>query len=127
MKIAFPINHDQGLESAVYGHFGSAPRFIIVDTESGEYKGVGNPDTLHEHGQCQPIKALGNNPVNAVVVGGIGGGALRRLQADGIKVYRAVDGSVDTNLELIRSGKLPEFLTTMTCAGHGQADGCHHH
>lgn len=127
MKIAFPVNLNQGLESAVYGHFGSAPCFIIVDTQTGEFKGIQNVNSHHEHGQCQPIEALGNNPVDAVVVGGMGGGALRMLQANGIKVYRAVDGNVDENLELIRSGKLPEFLMTMTCAGHGEEGGCHHH
>ena len=126
MKIAFPAEADKGLESAVYGHFGTAPCFIIVDTASGVLKGVDNIDSHHLHGQCQPMKALGENPVDAVVVGGIGGGALSKLQASGIKVFRAVGGSVQTNLELIKSGKLSEFSMIMTCAGHQQGDCCDH-
>ena len=127
MKIAFPVEADNGLDSSVYGHFGTAPCFVIVDAETGDLKGVDNRDAHHLHGQCQPMKALGDNPVDAVIVGGIGGGALSKLQASGIKVFCAVGGNVQTNLELIKNGKLPEFAVAMTCAGHQQGDGCGHH
>ena len=33
MKICFPVEKDEGIESQVYNHFGSAPVFIMVDTE----------------------------------------------------------------------------------------------
>jgi predicted Fe-Mo cluster-binding NifX family protein len=128
MKIAFPVQVDQGLDSQVYGHFGSAPSFVILDSASGQLETVGNSDAHHAHGQCQPMKALAGNPVDAVVVGGIGGGALMRLQAQGIRVFRAVEGSVKQNLDYMKSGKLPEFSVNMTCAGHqGGQSGCAHH
>jgi predicted Fe-Mo cluster-binding NifX family protein len=127
MKIAFPVQQDQGFESQVYGHFGTAPCFVIVDSETGVYETSKNNDVHHLHGQCQPIKALAGNPVDAVVVGGIGGGALMRLQAQGVRVFRAVEGSVKQNLEYIKSGKLPEFSVNMTCAGHEGQGGCQHH
>ncbi len=31
MKICFPVEQHEGLESQVYGHFGSAPSFVVVD------------------------------------------------------------------------------------------------
>jgi len=127
MKIAFPVQVDQGLESQVYGHFGSAPSFVILDSTSGEFETIGNSDAHHEHGQCQPMKALAGNAVDAIVVGGIGGGALMRLQAQGVRVFRAVEGSVQQNLEYMKSGKLPEFSVNMTCAGHQGQGGCQHH
>ena len=34
MKICFPVTADEGLESAVYSHFGSAPLFLLVDTDA---------------------------------------------------------------------------------------------
>ena len=34
MKICIPTNTDSGTESTISGHFGSAPFFMIVDTES---------------------------------------------------------------------------------------------
>jgi predicted Fe-Mo cluster-binding NifX family protein len=127
MKIAFPVQADEGLESQVYGHFGSAPSFVILDSTSGEFETIGNRDAHHAHGQCQPMKALAGNAVDAIVVGGIGGGALMRLQAQGVRVFRAVEGSVKQNLEFMQSGKLPEFSANMSCAGHEGQGGCQHH
>ena len=34
MNLCIPITEDQGLQSPVSGHFGSAPYFMIVDTGS---------------------------------------------------------------------------------------------
>jgi predicted Fe-Mo cluster-binding NifX family protein len=127
MKIAFPVQQDQGFESQVYGHFGTATYFVIVDSETGVHETSTNNDVHHLHGQCQPMKALAGNPVDAVVVGGIGGGALMRLQSQGVRVFRAVEGSVKQNLEFIKTGKLPEFSVNMTCAGHHGEGGCQHH
>ena len=127
MKIAFPVQLDEGLDSQVYGHFGSAPSFVILDSSSGECQTINNTDAHHAHGQCQPMKALAGNPVDAVVVGGIGGGALMSLQSQGVRVFRAVEGSVKQNLEFIKTGKLPEFSVNMTCAGHEGQGGCQHH
>lgn len=126
MEIAFPVQENRGLESPVYGHFGSAPVFVIVDTDNLDVRTVENNNLQHDHGQCQPMKALSGNIVDAVVVGGIGGGALQRLNAEGIRVFRAVEGSIADNLELVKSGKCPEFLMNMTCAGHLHKGGCHH-
>jgi predicted Fe-Mo cluster-binding NifX family protein len=126
MKIAFPVQQDLGLESSVHGHFGSAPGFVVVESETGSFETLTNKDMHHSHGQCQPMKALSGNTVDAVVAGGIGAGALMKLQADGIKVFRAVEGSVKENLGLIKEGKLPEFVMNMTCAGHHGQEGCVH-
>ena len=126
MKIAFPAQDDMGIESPVYNHFGSANFFVIVETGNNEIEVIVNEDKDHVHGQCQPLSALRGNKVDAVAVGGIGGGALRKLYANGIKVYRAVEGSVSENLELIKSCRLPEFRLDQTCAGHGTNGECIH-
>lgn len=126
MIIAFPTMDDKGMESRVYGHFGSAPHFVLVDSEKGTHEKVNNSDQNHQHGQCQPIYALGGNIVDAVAVGGIGLGALQKLNAAGIKVFRAVEGSVNENFELVKSGLLPTFSLDQTCAGHGAGAKCMH-
>ena len=126
MKIAFPVSEDRGLESPVYGHFGSAPLFMVLDSSKGAVDAIGNTDAHHTHGQCQPLKALGGTSVDMVVVGGIGAGALMKMQGLGIRVFRAVEGSVGENLELLKTGKLPEFSANMTCAGHQGGHGCAH-
>jgi predicted Fe-Mo cluster-binding NifX family protein len=126
MKVAFPTQESNGLDSTVYNHFGSAKMFVIVETDDGSMDTVFNQNLNHQHGHCQPMVALGGNHIDAVVVGGIGGGALRKLNAEGKKVFRAAEGSVKENLELIQSNKLPEITLDQTCAGHGGIGGCTH-
>ena len=126
MKIAFPSQSNMGLLSSVHGHFGSAPFFIVVNADGDDVVVVDNHDLNHDHGKCQPLAALGGQSVDAVVAGGIGGGALRQLNAAGIKTYRAVEGTVAENLELVKSGKLPEFSPFHTCVGHSDTAECRH-
>ena len=68
MKIAFPTDSDNGLESQVFNHFGSAPFFIVVDSDTNEHEIINNQDLNHTHGKCQPLKALGGKNVDVVVV-----------------------------------------------------------
>ena len=126
MKIVFPTQEDQGTNSVVYGHFGSAQAFVIVDVESGAVEGVSNANRIHEHGMCQPLAALGGKDVDAVVVGGIGAGALMKLNAAGVRVLRGTQGTIAENLSLFASGRLPELTMEHTCAGHGHGGGCSH-
>ncbi len=126
MKIAFPTQQNFGLQSPLFNHFGSAVFFIVADTESDSFETVINPDRDHVHGQCQPLKALNGKPVDAIVVSGIGKGALQKLVAAKIKVYRGVEGSVSENLKRIKSGKLIDFSMDLTCSGHGPDGECSH-
>ena len=126
MRIAFPTKENKDMNSPVYGHFGSAPYFIIVDSETGDLAHTDNADKEHLHGQCQPLKALSGKTVDAVVVGGIGAGALLKLNEAGIKVYRAVEGDVSENFELVKSGLLPLFTPDQTCIGHSLGKPCIH-
>lgn len=113
------------MESPVYGHFGSAPYFVIVDTAQDSFEVVSNKNREHLHGQCRPLDALGGKSVDAVVAGGIGPGALAGLRAAGIRVFRGVEGTVRENLALVRTGQLPEFGADDVCAHHqGGQGGC---
>ena len=105
MQICIPVVEDRGLESRVSAHFGSAPGFMIVDTESGNARLIGNSNQHHAHGMCQPLAALAGETVEGIVVGGIGMGALMKLQAAGIMVYRAVHPTVGETLAALHGGK----------------------
>jgi predicted Fe-Mo cluster-binding NifX family protein len=126
MKVCFAVEKDNGIESTVYGHFGSAPVFIMVDTETGKVGTVDNRDLNHVHGACNPIQAIGGAAVDAVVVGGIGAGAISGLNARGISVYAAAAETVNQNLGLLKEGKLSLLTLQHACGGHGQG-GCGHH
>ena len=126
MKVCFPVLKKEGMESKVYGHFGSAPAFLIVDTEDNAPAAVMNKDQHHAHGMCNPVKALDNQQVDAIVVGGIGRGALEKLQQMGIKVFQAKASTIKENLDLVMKDQLDEFTELHTCSGHGHGKGCGH-
>ena len=124
MKVGFAVQSNEGEESKVYGHFGSAPAFIIVDTEGKEVLTVNNRDLHHVHGACNPIMALDGKNVDAMVVGGIGAGAITKLNAMGVKVYAAVAATVRENLKLLTQNKLEELSIHHACRAH--QGGCGH-
>lgn len=124
MKICFPVESDRGLDSDVFGHFGSAPMFVVFDTEAASVSTINNQDLGHVHGLCNPLKALDGKIVDAVVVGGIGAGAINKLNKMGIKVYRASKGTIQDNIGLFESRTLSEMTVEHACGGH--IGGCAH-
>ena len=124
MKLGFPVAKNEGLDSKVFGHFGSAPMFLVVDSDEGRVVEVVNRDLHHAHGACSPVKALGGHEVDAVVVGGIGGGALMGLSQAGIRVFEAGAPTVSENVALARQGALSLWEAGRTCGGHGRGQGC---
>ncbi len=118
MKVGFAVQRDEGLESKVYNHFGSAPMFVVVETGAAEAKAIHNQDLNHTHGACSPMKALGGQQIDALVVGGIGGGALMRLNAMGVKVYAAEAQTIRENLQLLSRNRLPELSMNNACQSH---------
>lgn len=124
MQICIPVVEDRGLESRVSAHFGSAPGFMIVDTESRNARLIGNSNQHHAHGMCQPLAALAGETVEGIVVGGIGMGALMKLQAAGITVYRAEHPTVGETLAAYTAGSLRPLGHDQACGGHhGHHDG----
>ena len=125
MKVGFAVQRDEGLESKVYNHFGSAPMFVVVETGASEVQTVHNQDLNHSHGACSPMKALGGQQIDALVVGGIGGGALMRLNAMGVKVYAAEAQTIRENLQLLGRNRLPQLSMENACQAH--EGGCEPH
>jgi len=124
MKVGFAVRGNEGVNSKVYDHFGSAPAFVIVDTEGKDLLWVNNRDLQHVHGACNPVMALDGKRVDAMVVGGIGAGALAKLNALGIKVYGAGAPTVRENLALLGENKLEELSMNNSCRAH--QGGCGH-
>ena len=118
MKVGFAVQRDEGMESQVYNHFGSAPMFVVVETGAAEVQTIHNQDLNHSHGACSPMKALGGQKIDALGVGGIGGGALMRLNSLGVKVYAAEAQTIRENLELLSRNRLPELSMQNACQAH---------
>ena len=66
-----------------------AHSFVIVETDTNQITIVNNEDQHHAHGACNPLKKLNHQQIDAMVVGGIGMGALNILNQAGIKVFQA--------------------------------------
>jgi len=127
MRVGIPIESDQGETSEICGHFGSAPFFYVYDTIKKEAEVIENKNDHHEHGACNPLKAFDGADLDVVVVGGVGSGALMKLNQAGIRVCQASAISVKDNIELLKIGRLADFTTQHTCQGHSHGGGgCSH-
>jgi len=58
MKICFPVQKDEGIDSTLYNHFGSAPFFVVFDTGTNDVATISNRDQHHSHGARNPMQAL---------------------------------------------------------------------
>lgn len=127
MKLFIPVAEEKGLQSPIHGHFGSAPMFLFIDSDSKAVELVDNGDKAHVPGACNPLKSIGGRAVDAVVVGGIGMGALMGFRRAGIRVFHAAGGTVADALAALASGRLPELDRQASCAGHDAGGGgCGH-
>jgi predicted Fe-Mo cluster-binding NifX family protein len=126
MKLCIPVAENRALNSIVYGHFGSAPLFVLVDSETMAVEPLNNQDEHHVHGACNPVKALAGRAVDAVIVGGIGAGAIRGLRNAGIAVYHSSSETVADVVAQFKVGTLPELNVEHACGGHAAGGGCHH-
>lgn len=132
MKICIPVEENDGLDSRVCAHFGSAPFFLIVDSDTEACEVITNTGAHHAHGMCQPLALLEGREVDGVVVGGIGRGALFKLQAGNIGVYLSQYSTVRETVDAHKAGALQPVSPADVCAGHGhghggggQGPGCH--
>jgi predicted Fe-Mo cluster-binding NifX family protein len=126
MNICIPVLADRGLESPVSGHFGSAPMYVLADSETRQTRALSNARAVHEHGACRPLDALAGEKIVAMVVGGIGAGALMKLQGAGIRVFRATAPTVAGCLDAFARNEVEEIDPAGACAGHGHDHGHDH-
>ncbi len=118
MKICLPTETNQGLNAPLYGHFGSAPFFALVDTETGILEVRDNQGQVHAHGACHPAGALEGLGIQAVVCGGMGLRALQKLEKAGIEVYRSEALTVEEALREIREKRSEKLTAEGACAHH---------
>jgi predicted Fe-Mo cluster-binding NifX family protein len=123
--VAIACDSAAGLAGEVSGHFGHTPCFVVAEIADGKVttsRAVASPG--HGEGCSMPgfVHSLG---VSAVIVGGIGGGAVRGLSARGIEVIAGASGNAGGALEAYAAGTLTSGEPG--CQGHGGQSGCGHH
>jgi predicted Fe-Mo cluster-binding NifX family protein len=119
MKICIPVTADKGLSSPVSAHFGSAPLFMVVDSDSMECTVIKNSNQHHAHGMCQPLAVLSGTQIDGIVVGGIGLGALNKLNSANLQVFQSKFSTVKETVDAFKAGTLQPMTAEGAC-GHGR-------
>ncbi|MGD8414975.1 MAG: NifB/NifX family molybdenum-iron cluster-binding protein [Candidatus Latescibacterota bacterium] len=123
MKLCIPTEDSAGLDAHVCAHFGSAPFFTLVDTESEEVELLNNGNLAHQHGECNPVSSIQSQSFDALVCGGLGRRALMKLQQSGFKVYLTGAPTVRGVVAEQRGGSLREATVEEACGGHSHGRG----
>jgi predicted Fe-Mo cluster-binding NifX family protein len=118
MRLCIPTGTQEGNQARVFAHFGSAPFFTIHDTETGLCEVVKNINAAHDHGTCQPMNSLAGRQLDAVISLGMGAGAVRKVNAQGLRVYRAAPGTVGEIAAQFKAGRVSEFSAENACVEH---------
>jgi predicted Fe-Mo cluster-binding NifX family protein len=122
MKLCIPTMDEKGLDAVISEHFGKAPSYTLVDSETMETKVFVN-ESDHNGGVGSPPEHLVRYGAEVVLASGAGAGAISKLNASGIKVYIGNKGTVREIVEKWRTGTLKEADPKGGCASHGS----HHH
>lgn len=116
MRVAVTYENGQ-----IFQHFGHTETFKVYDTRDGKILASEVVDTNGSgHGALAGV--LNALRVDALICGGIGGGARTALAAAGIRLYGGVTGDADQAVEALLAGNLA-FNPDVQCNHHGE----HHH
>lgn len=111
MRIA--VTYENG---EIFQHFGHTSQFKIYDVENGVITKTQVIDTMGSgHGALAGF--LVQNGVDALICGGIGGGAQSALAAAGIKLYGGASGNADNAVKSLLDGSLL-FNPDVKCSHH---------
>ena len=128
MRIA--VTYENG---EIFQHFGHTEQFKIYDVEDGKIISSEVVDAGGSgHGALAGV--LSALKVDALICGGIGGGAQMALSDVGIRLYGGVSGNADAAAEALAAGEL-DFNPNVRCDHHDHhgeghscgSHGCGHH
>lgn len=112
----------------IFQHFGRTPQFKLYDVQNGKIVSSTVVDTNGSgHGALAGI--LNGLNVDALICGGIGGGAQMALAAANIRLYGGVSGSADAAAEAFAAGRLA-YDPAVHCDHHdhhGEGHSCGDH
>ena len=120
MLICIPTKGNAGLEETVSDHFGSAPCFTLINSETDEISVIENQNAHHSHGTCHPMNQLSKYKIDCVVCSGMGRRAIEALNFENIKVYQSTSSHVSEIILELKSDKLTEMDPLKSCHGQGQ-------
>ncbi|MBN1328204.1 MAG: NifB/NifX family molybdenum-iron cluster-binding protein [Candidatus Heimdallarchaeota archaeon] len=120
MKIAFPVMDDKGLDAVIADHFGRAPLYTVVDTETNNVSVLQNTGE-HFGGQYSAPESLKQSHINVLICKGLGRKAIDLFNQLKIGVYLTQEIIVRDALKLYNNNKLSLATETDGCT-----EGQHH-
>lgn len=106
MKVAISVQGSD-LSAAVDPRFGRARGFLLVDSETGEFEYLDNPNVDAAGGAgIQTSQMVVDRGAEAVITGNIGPNAYRVLESAGVRVFTGAGGTAEAALGEFKSGKL---------------------
>ena len=126
MKICIPTMDKKGMDSQISDHFGKAPTFTIVDTETNAVEVFDN-ESDHMGGTGSPPEHIAKHGAEIVLASGAGAKAISMLNGYGIKVFVGNQGTVREIVEKWHSGQMQEADSKSGCKHHDEHHGHHHH
>jgi predicted Fe-Mo cluster-binding NifX family protein len=105
VKICITSDGDK-LNSKVDPQFCRCPYFIIVDTQTLQFKAIQNPNIEAMGGAgIQSAQLVASKQVKAVITGNVGPNAFQTLQAAGIDIFAGASGTVKYTVKKYKKGK----------------------
>ena len=115
MRICIPIQTDDGMSAMVNGHFGTAPYFLIYDSDADAFEVIANAEEHHNHGRCSPMNIVKAQNVDTLVCVGMGVRAVQQLHIAGLKVYKVEMMSAEDAIGKLTDGVLKEISIDDAC------------
>ncbi|WP_022847449.1 MULTISPECIES: NifB/NifX family molybdenum-iron cluster-binding protein [unclassified Desulfurobacterium] len=94
MRIAVPVNEDNGLDSTICEHFGHAPYFAIIDVEGEDINLSIFPNPAIEHAAGQIPRMLAEKNVNMIIASRMGEKAKLFFKQFGIEAVTGASGTL---------------------------------
>ena len=107
MKVVVTADGER-LDSAVDPRFGRAAKFILYDTESGQFKAVDNAQNLNlpQGAGIQAAETVFRLGADCLITGHCGPKAFQVLQTAGIRIFTGAQGTVAQAIEQFKAGRL---------------------
>ena len=119
MRIAVTYENGQ-----IFQHFGRTEQMKVYDVQDGEIVSSEGVST-NGSGHSALAGVLTGLNVEALICGGIGGGAQAALAAANIRLYGGVSGGADEAVEALLRGEL-RYDANVRCGHHDHHHGADH-
>lgn len=119
MRVGLVILENKGMDSMISAHFGQCENFLIAEIDNAAVTSfnVYQNNIIHGGGGCKTVDEILKYKIDAVIAGGMGGGAQMKFADAGVKVF-GFEGAAKAALDNFLKNDLGGLSA---CKDHG---GC---